>query len=427
VNNVVGIELLNEPSNVDSLPSFYTNALSVLRQVSPEAAAFPFYIHDGFDLSRFADYVSTRKDFVVLDHHSYFVFGDAASQLIPAKELATSLTPGSGSVAQQLIAAASEERRNIVIDEFSCALSGAALSNSPDAIADRRKFCTGQMESYTNATAGWSFWSYKTEACPSDDNWCFTSAVGKSLPATFFSYPNATVASLAAAALPSSDPAADPSFLSFGTSMPVDENYSTPTADDWLDSLGKGDSAYRNINEVLATTEYDNEATSQPDVGLTANAHSGPAITTQNLAQTPFTVETATIPSSRIARSLLSIIPSRAFLFASDVSRHRFVARHHRASARRHPIRRQEQYTPEQAAVSKGYADGWRAAKTFAAFGQSRLGFTGQFMDDAIAAMGSHKIVSGDESKYKTWFMKGLADGEMQVVKMMAMQSLGPE
>ena len=78
MNNVVGIELLNEPSNVDSLPSFYTNALSVLRQVSPEAAAFPFYIHDGFDLSRFADYVSTRKDFVVLDHHSYFVFGDAA-------------------------------------------------------------------------------------------------------------------------------------------------------------------------------------------------------------------------------------------------------------------------------------------------------------------------------------------------------------
>lgn len=46
-----------------------------------------------------------------------------------------------------------------MIDEFSCALSGDALNGSSDAVADRRKFCTGQMESYVNATAGYSFWS----------------------------------------------------------------------------------------------------------------------------------------------------------------------------------------------------------------------------------------------------------------------------
>lgn len=80
VNNVVGIEILNEPSNVDSLPSFYNQMLTTLRQVSPEAAAFPFYIHDAFDMPRFADYISTRKDFVVLDHHSYFVFDSASSR-----------------------------------------------------------------------------------------------------------------------------------------------------------------------------------------------------------------------------------------------------------------------------------------------------------------------------------------------------------
>jgi len=86
-----------------------------------------------------------------------------------------------------------------------------------------------------------------------------------------------------------------------------------------------------------------------------------------------------------------------------------------------------QSFTPEQAAISKGYADGWRAAKTFASFGSSRLGFTGQFMDDALAAMGSNKIVSGDEGHYKQWFMKGLADGEMQVVKMLALQGQGPQ
>ena len=58
-----------------------------------------------------------------------------------------------------MIAVATEERRNIVIDEFSCALSGQALANSTDPVGDRRRFCTGQMESYTNSTAGYSFWS----------------------------------------------------------------------------------------------------------------------------------------------------------------------------------------------------------------------------------------------------------------------------
>ena len=42
VNNVVGIEILNEPSDVDGLWDFYTQALGTLRALSPEAAAFPF-------------------------------------------------------------------------------------------------------------------------------------------------------------------------------------------------------------------------------------------------------------------------------------------------------------------------------------------------------------------------------------------------
>ena len=481
VNNVVGIQILNEPSNVDSLPAFYSQVLGVLRQVSPEAAAFPFYIHDGFDLSRFADYISTRKDFVVLDHHSYFVFGDQASQEVPANQLTSALVPGSGSTSQQLIGASNEGRRNIVVDEFSCALSNDALKQSDDPVGDRRRFCTGQMESYTNATAGWSFWSYKTEGCPGDVNWCFTSAVGSSLPATFFSYPNATVASLAssaAAAVPSTPAehvAADSTFLNFGTSMPSDTSYSPPTAHDWLESVGKDNSAYTNINEALATTEYDGEEasdeedsqlnqadsassgkTTQPaqqsqdddepgtedDLDATS-AHAG-EIPSVRLAQSPFTApNTATVPSSRIGRrGLLDSLSQRTFLFASDIATHRFAARHRRVAARRRslhgrrPIRRDgaqpdadpaQSFTPEQAAISKGYADGWRAAKTFAAFGSSRLGFTGQFMDDALAAMGSNKIVSGDEGHYKQWFMKGLADGEMQVVKMMALQGQGPQ
>ena len=158
VNNVVGIQLLNEPSNVDSLPSFYTNTLATLREVLPEAATFPFYINDAYDMPRFAHYVSTRKDFLVLDHHSYFVF-DQTSEDTPAPDLTSSLVPGQGSLSEQMLEASRESQRNIVIDEWSCALSSQSLDNKSNPERARQKFCTGQMESYTNATAGWGFWS----------------------------------------------------------------------------------------------------------------------------------------------------------------------------------------------------------------------------------------------------------------------------
>ncbi|WWD19743.1 hypothetical protein CI109_104207 [Kwoniella shandongensis] len=480
VNNVVGIQILNEPSNVDSLPAFYSQVITTLRQVSPEAAAFPFYINDAFDMNRFADYVSTRPDFVVLDHHSYFVFGDAASQNTPVPQLTSSLRPGQGSLSQQMIGAAAEERRNIVIDEFSCALSEQALAASSDPVADRRAFCTGQMESYTNATAGYSFWSYKTEGCPSDVNWCFTSAVGNTLPSTFFSYPNTTIQAINGGS-PSSQSSdatsgndgsnSDTSFLSFGTSSPSDgSEYTPPTTDDWLAAIGASDPEFDQVTEALATTEYDLiPPTSQdppasdsgmistwtdPTTTTSASSSSAPSPTVlytasaDDVAQaayaaTPF-INTETVPSSRMQlgnqgakrrRSLsLTSLPQRAFLLSSSLGSHRFVARHHRATARKHSkaVRRDNNdessivYTPEQAAIAKGYSDGWKAAKTFAAFDNSRLGFTGQFISDALAAM-DNKIVSGDEQFYRTWFMKGLADGEVQVIKLLAMQAAGPQ
>lgn len=77
----------------------------------------------------------------------------------PPNELTFTLQPGLGSLSGQMSPVASEERRNIVIDDFSCTLTGAALFNSSDPIGDRRSFCTGQPESYTNSTPRYSFWN----------------------------------------------------------------------------------------------------------------------------------------------------------------------------------------------------------------------------------------------------------------------------
>jgi glucan 1,3-beta-glucosidase len=170
VTNVVGIQLLNEPVNDPDLASFCMlfcscslchskvisddQAISAIRGISPQAAALPIYIHDGFDLKRFSDYVSARTDFVVQDHHSYFVFTPQDSAK-PAKQHAIDIKTGTN---KALGEAATRQHRNLMVGEWSCALTEQSLANEDDRDESRRRFCSGQMEVYTNTTAGWAFW-----------------------------------------------------------------------------------------------------------------------------------------------------------------------------------------------------------------------------------------------------------------------------
>lgn len=121
----------------------------------------------------------------VLQKHSYFVFtkqdeNKSASQ--HTKDIKTSIS-------DSLAAASANQRGNLVVDEWSGALTRQSLSNEPDEVAARRDFCTAQLEAYSNYTAGWSFWAYKKEDCDEDLDWCFTAAVGRVLPSDFPSYP----------------------------------------------------------------------------------------------------------------------------------------------------------------------------------------------------------------------------------------------
>ncbi len=125
-----------------------------MRQTGHTAASFPLYLHDGFDLDRFSSFVANRSDFVVQDHHSYFVFTPADK----AETATDHIQDVHGSISDKLVAATERQRRNLVVDEFSCALTDQSLQNESDPDGARRDFCTGQMEIYQNETAGWAFW-----------------------------------------------------------------------------------------------------------------------------------------------------------------------------------------------------------------------------------------------------------------------------
>ncbi|ESK96875.1 glycoside hydrolase family 5 protein [Moniliophthora roreri MCA 2997] len=187
VTNVVGIQILNEPQNVDLLPSFYTAAISAMRGTSTAAQTFPLYLHDGFDLTRFSDYVNNRSDFVVQDHHSYFVFSPSDATEPASKHTSDVNTV----VASQLTATNPDHcriaRHNLVIDEWSCALTPESLASEEDKDHSSRDFCSSQTEVYSEVTPGWSFWAYKKEDC--DPAWCFLAAIDRGyLGPTFHSY-----------------------------------------------------------------------------------------------------------------------------------------------------------------------------------------------------------------------------------------------
>ncbi|EPQ58194.1 glycoside hydrolase [Gloeophyllum trabeum ATCC 11539] len=149
VTNVVGVQILNEPKNVDSLEDFCG-----IRNVSSAAEALPLYIHDGFDLTRFSRYVGNRSDFVVQDHHSYFVY-TSADENETASDHATDVR---STVLNDLDYASRTGHRNLVVDEWSCALAPQSLAEESDKGGAQQRFCTDQSIAYSSAVAGWGFW-----------------------------------------------------------------------------------------------------------------------------------------------------------------------------------------------------------------------------------------------------------------------------
>lgn len=139
-----------------------------MRNASIHAATIPLYLHNGFDLERFTDYVAGRTDFVVQDHHSYFVF-TPSDEAEPASQHTGDIK---GAISETLSRASLKQHRNIVIDEWSCALTPQSISHESDKDQARHDFCTGQLNVYTNATAGWSFWC--ESSFPPSDIWVAT-------------------------------------------------------------------------------------------------------------------------------------------------------------------------------------------------------------------------------------------------------------
>lgn len=126
-----------------------------MRAADPDAAKFPLYVHNGFDLDRFSQYLSGRRDFTVQDHHSYFVYTDSDRQ-----ESAVQHAQDIGNIVSSFLQKASDQvHRNMIVGEYSCALTPESMAQNPvDGDKARKDFCGGQVDTYAARTGGWHFW-----------------------------------------------------------------------------------------------------------------------------------------------------------------------------------------------------------------------------------------------------------------------------
>jgi aryl-phospho-beta-D-glucosidase BglC (GH1 family) len=406
VTNVVGIQLLNEPQDRTSLWPWYTKTMNAMRKASAAAATVPLYFHDAFNLNKGAAFVAKRQDFIVQDHHAYYVYTPADTSL-SAKGHTKAI---SGAINANMNAQSKIARRNLIIGEWSCALNPNSLSKSTDRDGDQKRFCQAQADVYSTATAGWTFWSWKLEGCSNNGGWCFQQAAKQYLPSTYDSWGLQTITSALLKAASGTDAAAKkkvttllatiaaiplPSAASLNLKALVNSDDDSKSGVLSIDESGSDD------DDVATSTEL-------PRIGKVVST-AAPETSTVN-------VESATKEGARVGM----VVKSRS---GSLAARAAAIVKSELAQLSR------RQATSRSALASRaGYSDGFKTARYFAANGGlSRLGFAQQYMQDSWQArLATGKVDADDSAGYLSQFKAGLLAAETAIVKSIQSAALAP-
>lgn len=176
---VIGLELLNEPKDNQGLRDWYDRELNELRPIT--GPDFPMYVSDAWQTDFYAGYVGGRGDFVVMDHHLYRCFTQEDKCLTGCQH-ADKLQHDQGQLAHW-----SQQCHNQwVVGEWSAGLDDSCCQGMPDGEKDanKRAFVKAQLDCFDKHTAGYFFWTLKTDR-PWDAGWSAQNAAqAEILPAS---------------------------------------------------------------------------------------------------------------------------------------------------------------------------------------------------------------------------------------------------
>ncbi|CAO1615145.1 unnamed protein product [Parajaminaea phylloscopi] len=172
--NVVGLELLNEPKNNGDLQSFYESAIKEIRKSSPD---LPLYLGDAWDLNHYSQWVagqSVAGNFLVVDHHLYRCF-TAEDHSTAAGDHAARIHPSKGGPTSSFLREASNKLGgSLIIGEWSAALNPKSLQGRSQGEC-QAEWAQAQAAAYAAYAGGSFFWTLKKEG-PPDAGWCLYSA-----------------------------------------------------------------------------------------------------------------------------------------------------------------------------------------------------------------------------------------------------------
>ncbi|CAD6889638.1 unnamed protein product [Tilletia laevis] len=421
VTNVVGIQLLNEPQDRAELWPWYNRTMDAMRNATSYAATIPLYFHDAFKLEKGAKFVANRTDFVVQDHHSYYVYTPSDIALSAKAHIRTI----SGRISDWMSGQSDVARRNLIVGEWSCALAENSKDQSTDPEGDQRKFCEAQRDVYATTSAGWTFWSYKMENCDKNAGWCFQSAVNKYLPRTFDSWGLGTVAPLLYNASSVEAKLASTNMLAALRDIQL------PASALQLFRTDNATTDQDIANGIATTFESDDQSGPRLPTSstiTTSTSTAKPIVTPKALVARPFIGKVMTpdtdskdaSSSSSPSSNNFDAVPNHALQMRGSGS---LGARAAALVARDRAQSRKRAAVQTSLVNKSGYSDGFMSAKIFAAsIGLSRIGFTEQYIADSWAArVASGKIDDGfskaDVNAYKRQFRAGLKDAEGAIMQ----------
>ncbi|ORY96163.1 glycoside hydrolase superfamily [Syncephalastrum racemosum] len=163
INNVIGLEILNEPQDDSSLGSFYQEAVRQIRQTTPNIC-LPVYIGDAWNVDKYSEFIAKHQlDFVVLDTHQYFCHMPA-DHAKTAEQHTKHLTTG---LRSKLMNASQRIRGNMVVGEWAVVLNNKSIPKGQHDGKVMRDFGLAELQVWDDTCAGQFYWTYKT----ADDGW----------------------------------------------------------------------------------------------------------------------------------------------------------------------------------------------------------------------------------------------------------------
>ncbi|KAK0563998.1 Glucan 1,3-beta-glucosidase 3 [Tilletia horrida] len=198
--NIVGLEVLNEPANGPWLASFYERTFKAFDHagVRPD---LPLIVSDAWATQFYSTWLGdgaakATSRHIIIDYHLYRCFTEK-DRKIAIEDHANMMELGKngdgsdqGSTAAWLSQMSSQAHRNIIVGEWSSALNPGSFECSAlhknshnERRAGRIRWGTTQLRAFEEHTGGYFFWTAKKEGKP-DAGWCLYGAIeGNVFPA----------------------------------------------------------------------------------------------------------------------------------------------------------------------------------------------------------------------------------------------------